>query len=402
MNTNNPQSGSSGKFFLNPRNQQPLVAVAHPSVPFFRMLFPIVFLIAALAFALCAHAGNHSGSHSNNPPIDKLNSRLFDLGGMGGDVLDANVVVFNNAYSNAVNGDDALKMSNSSENFAIKRDGRLLVVEGRQAIVEFDTVYFELWNLQQQQYTFDFDARFANAPGLTAVLMDRFLGTTRQLKINDTTRINFTCDANPGSRARDRFRVIFRKPLNSLPVRFLSVEANRLDGKALVGWQVDGERGVKYYDVEISTDGRDFRTAGRVQAQPGITAAIRRYSWEQPNAQEITSYFRIKNIDESGSWSYSTVVKLEGIKSGRNASVYPNPVAGRNLNLMLRSFARGNYKIELVGSFGATLYMTLITHSGGSSAYKLHLPQHLPAGVYCVRLLNGTEVTVIPGVQILD
>jgi hypothetical protein len=402
MNTHNPQSGSSENVFLNSRNQQTTVAVLSPDAPFFRILLPGYLLIAAMLVTLCANAGSPSGHPSDNPPIDKLNSRLFDLGGMGGDVLDANVVVFNNAYSNAVNGDDALKMSNSSENFAIKRDGRLLVVEGRQAIVEFDTVYFEIWNLQMQQYTLEFDARFANIPGLTATLMDRYLGTTRQLKINDTTRINFTCDANAGSRARDRFRVIFRKPLNSLPVRFLSVDANRHDGKAIVGWQVDGERGVRYYEVESSTNGRSFRTAGRVQAEGGMSAAIRRYNWEQENAQEIATYFRIKNVDESGSWSYSPVVKLEGLKSGRHASVYPNPVAGKNLNLMLRSFARGSYTVELVGSFGATLYKTLITHSGGSSGYQLQLPQHFPAGVYCVRLLYGVETTVIPGVQILN
>lgn len=401
MNTNAPQSGSYGQITVGTQHVPalPLTAtIEHASL----RIFPVLLLLLCLLVFIAFSGRLHAQSPSNLPPIDKLNSRLFDLGGMGGDVLDANVVVFNNAYSNAVNGDDALKMSNSSENFAIKRDGRLLVVEGRQAIVEFDTVYFELWNLQLQQYTLEFDARFANMPGLTATLLDRYLNTSRSLKINDTTRINFTCDANAGSRARDRFRVIFRKPLNSLPVRFVSLSANRINNKSVIDWQVDGEYGVRYYEVEKSINGREFNTEGRVAAQTGPATATRRYTWEQNNSQDVTVYYRIRNVDISGATSYSPVVKLEGIKKDREAAVFPNPVTGNVMNIRMNRFERGAYTVEVIGCFGSLMYKTVINHFGGNTGYGIQLPQSLPAGVYSIRLIGSNQTTVLPGIQVLN
>ncbi len=401
MNTNTPQSASYGQTAVGTQQVSalPLAAtIEHASLRIFPLLFLLLCLIVFIAFSGRLHAQ----SPSNLPPIDKLNSRLFDLGGQGGDVLDANVVVFNNAYSNAVNGDDALKMSNSSENFAIKRDGRLLVVEGRQAIVEFDTVYFELWNLQLQQYTFEFDARFANMPGLTATLLDRYLNTSRSLKINDTTRINFTCDANAGSRARDRFRVIFRKPLNSLPVRFVSLSANRINSKTVVDWQVDGEYGVRYYEVEKSLNGREFNIEGRVAAQAGPATAVRRYVWEQNNSQDVTAYYRVRNVDISGATSYSPIVKLEGMKKDREAVVFPNPVTGKAMNIRLNRFERGAYTVEVISSYGTVMCKTTVNHFGGNTGYGIQLPQSLPAGVYSIRLTGNNEITILPGIQVLN
>jgi hypothetical protein len=365
-------------------------------------IFPLLLVVLTLLVSRVFAGTIPFQSPLNNPPLDKLTSRLYLPGGAMADVLDGNVVVFNNAYSNAVDGNDALKMNNSGENFAIKRDGRLLAVEGRQAIVNFDTVYFELWNLQQQDYTFEFDVRYANTVGLTAMLKDNYLNATRPLKINDTTRINFTCDANPGSRARDRFKVIFRKPFNSLPVRFLSLSANRISQKTVVEWQVDGEYGVRHYDVEKSTNGREFSTVGSVAAQHGPATSVRRYSWEQINAQDMTAYYRVRNVDLSGATSYSPVVKLEGMKKDREASAFPNPVTGKAMTILLNRFERGNYTVELISSYGAVAYKTAINHFGGNAGYGLQLPKTLPAGVYGIRLTWGNESTVLSGIQILN
>ncbi len=326
---------------------------------------------------------------------------MYDLGGSVAEVLDANVVVFNNAFSNAVNADDAIKLFNSSENFAIKRDGRLLVVEGRQAIVEYDTVYFELWNLLIKQYTFEFNARFANAPGLTAHLVDRYLGNSRPLRINDTTRIQFTCDANPGSRARDRFRVIFRKPSNSLPVRFLSVSANRENRQAVIGWQVDGERGVSHYEVESSFNGRDFNRAGRVEVHTGYSIAVRSYTWSQFTETDRVTYYRVRNLDFSGAYTYSPVVRLDGLKSTRGALIYPNPVRGNTMQLRLTNPVRENYQLEWISSQGSVIHFSAISHPGGQAEHVLRTPGSIPPGIYCLKLIGGGEVKVFSGVQFL-
>ena len=46
--------------------------------------------------------------------------------------MDGNMTNFHDIFSNAVGNDDALKLSNSGENFGLLRDGRRLAVEQRK------------------------------------------------------------------------------------------------------------------------------------------------------------------------------------------------------------------------------------------------------------------------------
>jgi hypothetical protein len=138
----------------------------------------------------------------------KIDSRLYNS---NNDMLDANTVVFDAAYSKAVDAADAPKLGNPGVNFAIETDSKLIAIEGTAPVQDKDAVQFRMWNLQPQTYKLEIAADKLAAEGLTAVVEDKYLHTATAIDLNSTTTLNFTVDGNTGSSDANRFRIVFKK-----------------------------------------------------------------------------------------------------------------------------------------------------------------------------------------------
>ncbi len=128
-----------------------------------------------------------------------------------GTLLDGNTVVFDAAFANAVNEDDAQKMGNPGANFGIETANKLLSVEGRQVAEEQDAVQFRMWNLSTGSYVLNLQAGRIAKAGVEAFLEDSYTGIQTPLELNGNTKVNFTVDASAASKAANRFRVVFGK-----------------------------------------------------------------------------------------------------------------------------------------------------------------------------------------------
>ncbi|MBL0358139.1 MAG: hypothetical protein IPP72_15285 [Chitinophagaceae bacterium] len=92
--------------------------------------------------------------------VSKIETRLYNSDGT--DMRDAASILFDNAYSNAVEEEDAPKIGNPGENFALENSSKILAVEGRKPLKHADVVQFRIWNLKQQQYTLELAAMRIN------------------------------------------------------------------------------------------------------------------------------------------------------------------------------------------------------------------------------------------------
>jgi hypothetical protein len=138
----------------------------------------------------------------------KIDTRLYNS---LNEMLDANAVVFDAAYDNAIGAEDAPKLGNPGANFAIENTSKLLAIEGTKPLADKDAIQFRMWNLQQQAYKLEFDASNINAAGFTASLEDSYLNTSTPVNLSGNTVVHFTVDGNAGSSAANRFRIIFSK-----------------------------------------------------------------------------------------------------------------------------------------------------------------------------------------------
>ena len=317
--------------------------------------------------------------------IVKLTSQLYSAGSAGSDAVDGNIVVFDGSYTNGVDGNDAMKVSNFAENFAVARTGSSLSVEARQPVMSADTIFFKMWNMKPKSYELRFEANNMDA-GVTAYLEDKYLNTRTSVDLNTASVVPFVVNSTAASYAADRFRLVF-KPSGALPVTFTNITATEANKKVAVDWKVASEQGVKQYEVQHSTDGRSFETIGTA-APRGNSNNIVSYTYLDENPATGSNYYRVKSVDYSGRAFYTSIVQVTIGKGGAGFSITPNPVTNHVMNVRLNNQQSGEYNLRLINSAGQVLYSSSLRHDGGSSNSTLILPKDIAPGVYTAQLIS--------------
>ncbi len=328
--------------------------------------------------------------------FEKLKANLYTVASDNtATMADANVSVFNDAFSNSVDGDDAVKLTNAGENFSIYRENKNLVIEGRQAIADYDTTYFNMWNMQQgKQYRMELITEQMDIPGLTGYLVDNYLGTSTALNMTGTMNYDFTITtANAASSAIDRFKVVYRQvQAGPLPVSFISIGANKVGAAVKVEWKVSAERGIKRYEVERSADGSKFATAGSVTAT-GNSSTDLSYAWMDVTPLTGTNFYRIKSVGVAGEVKYTNIVKVSIGDVKPSFTIAPNPVEGSTVNLQFKNQAAGRYSVRLLSNAGQIVFTTIAEHAGGNSTQIISLPVTIARGSYQIEIIAPDKTT---------
>ena len=325
-------------------------------------------------------AGSRDVQGPSGGPGEQIQTSLYGLPSTTNYLADGVLNVYDNNFSNAVDQYDAGKLTNFSENLGTLRSGQLLSVENRQLITVTDTIFFNIASLKQQEYRFEFNAANLNHPGLTAVLEDNYQGTTSPINLNDITNINFTVDANAGSSASNRFRIIFQ-PSGPLPLTFTDIRATQAGGNIAVDWKVSNALNIEKYEVEKALDGVSFSRVG-VQFATGTNGSDASYTWLDINPADGDNFYRVRSIGLGGEIKYSGIVKLTLKNSGHAITVYPNPVKGSGFELQVSNLPKGTYALSLINKLGQIVYAENLLHNGGSITQYIDLKHEIPAGVY--------------------
>jgi hypothetical protein len=163
-----------------------------------------------------------------------------------------------------------------------------------------------------------------------------------------------------------------------LPVRLLYVNAIAQGNANLISWATAGETGFRGFEVQRSTNGRDFAPLGEVKAQGGSGTASRTYSYRDAGAQG-TVYYRLRLNDVDGSYSYSKTVRVTTLQQGGPVvSLLPGP------RLLLQGLANAESKVSISDNNGRILGSYRLS---SAPVQTLDLPT-LAKGVYLV-LIDG-------------
>lgn len=171
-----------------------------------------------------------------------------------------------------------------------------------------------------------------------------------------------------------------------LPVTFMGFVADRnANNDVLLKWDVAEEVNVKEYQVERSSNGGTFTTAGTVSAQNKPV-----YSFKEISKDNGTVFYRVKSVDFDGRSKYSSIVKLKGeeVAASNSLRIYPMP-------------ARSEVTLEHK-KLTADAQVTISTMDGriikslkpvvGATHTPVVLNGMLP-GLYLVRLQDGNGPT---------
>ena len=117
-------------------------------------------------------------------------------------------------------------------------------------------------------------------------------------------------------------RIIIYGENSVLPFELLDLNVQKQKDKVILNWQTASEKNSAYFDIEHSTEGKDFSKLEDIKAQ-GSSNSIHDYSFIHDSPSKGTNYYRLKLVDLDRQFSYSKVILVD---LGRNEySFYPNP-----------------------------------------------------------------------------
>ena len=314
--------------------------------------------------------------------VRQIRNNLYMVNGNERVLIDGTLNQFNRDYSNNLDGMDVLKISNTGEDLGVLSGGKILSIERSGIIGLRDTIHYNLGRLSIRQYQFELAPENIARPGLNAFLVDKYLGTSTAISLNDTTRINFNVVNVPGSYAADRFMIVFRDRIRQVIYSLLTAETK--EKEITVNWEASEIGPTGIFEVERSADGINFT---RIHNEPGNQTGS--YTWVDTRPFAGDNYYRIHNPDPADKNSYSNKVKITATGSeGTDAiSVYPNPVKDGILNLKLKAVIAGDYLLTLYNNSGQQVMIKNFNYKGTAESEKVKLPAAVSKGIYKLEII---------------
>ncbi len=180
--------------------------------------------------------------------------------------------------------------------------------------------------------------------------------------------------------------------MTPLPVKFSGISAAFNSGAIKVNWQTATEIDIDNYLIERSANGVEFQIVGNVPAKENSTSLVN-YAWIDNSPLNGINYYRIIAVEKNGKKSYTSVVKVNGSKSGVEINVAPNPVRNGDLNMQLSSVRKGTYAVKVYNNVGQVVFTTQFSTEGGSLTRSFKLPVTARSGIYSLQL-TGNDINV--------
>ncbi len=328
-----------------------------------------------------------------NHPAATFSSSLYAQYNDSSVLVDGNILVFDSLYLNDYDAMDALKMTNSNENFSIKSNGRFLVVEAKSFPMADDSVFFSMSHLKKQHYQLRLIATGISDINLMPFLYDNYTQTFHLLNLQDTNYYNFFVNDDAASSDEARFYVIF-KTATVLPFEFIDVNVINNNNKNKLIWNVSDQQTITNYQVERSFDGVNFTKIGElINNLQSSGSAVYRFEDECLEPGKI--FYRIKALRTPIDFFYSKIVSIITAKN-RNMLVFPNPVINNTLNLLLTSPINvGQCEYKIVNVSGQVINNGRVNIALPQQKLSLHLDPSIASGKYSIMFYVSSQSSPI-------
>lgn len=194
--------------------------------------------------------------------------------------------------------------------------------------------------------------------------------------------------------ALDDFRLEAVKSLSVLPVEWGAFTAKAVGKEVRLDWTTEQEYSNKGFYIERSGDGRDFHELAFV-ASSGDHNQLQSYFHFDTYPLPGTSYYRLRQEDLDGSFTYSEVREVNLLDLSVDWQVYPNPVgADGQLKVSWLQVEDFSSTLELLSATGQRVRQFQLSASPGWTSTTINLTG-LPVGVYFLRHQDGSVKRVV-------
>ena len=177
----------------------------------------------------------------------------------------------------------------------------------------------------------------------------------------------------------------------TLPIELLFFEAHRLDkNNVQLSWATESELNNQGFIIERMLDTEtEFSAIGEADGA-GNSKSRLNYRLNDINPHQRISYYRLKQIDFDGSYSYSKIHAIDGSKSTENSTIQVYPVPARDhLMIDFSNWENDNSDavLKIVDIHGRVLVMKEITMQQ-NHLIRIDEVVDFPSGTYFVTIGN--------------
>lgn len=168
-----------------------------------------------------------------------------------------------------------------------------------------------------------------------------------------------------------------------LPVNISSFNVSPNKNSVLITWTTASEQNNSHFDIERSTDGKNYTKIATVQGN-GTTSLSHTYQVFDNKPLNGINYYHIKQVDADGKYQISDVRSLKMALQNYVLNVFPNPTPG-DIRFALNNYNGTSVTAILNNASGKTVHEEVI-QLNGSGSYKLNVQSKLAQGIYFLQL----------------
>ncbi len=173
---------------------------------------------------------------------------------------------------------------------------------------------------------------------------------------------------------------------NPLPVELISFEGVVDKEIVTLKWSTASEINNSHFEVERSLDGNRFELIN-IQEGTGNSNNIQNYSFIDNNTISGELYYRLKQVDYDGTFTYSETISVTITSDDIIAALFPNPVMD-NFTVRFSENIRPNSQLEILSTSG----ILIKSYDIDISSKELDV-SFLESGVYILRIKNSDFYT---------
>ncbi len=176
-----------------------------------------------------------------------------------------------------------------------------------------------------------------------------------------------------------------------LPITLVYFRAAYVEGQVNLNWATASEEDNDYFTIEKSKDGVSFTEVTRIKGA-GNSSGLLTYQSVDIAPYEGTSYYRLKQTDLDGKYSYSRIVPVNaGGSSSRTATIFPNPVAKDGfVQVAVNSEQTGDTYVTVYDQIGKQCFYAKYTGDAIPSIAVKQFSTH--SGLYIIQARKGTTL----------
>ncbi|WP_242926815.1 T9SS type A sorting domain-containing protein [Pontibacter vulgaris] len=183
------------------------------------------------------------------------------------------------------------------------------------------------------------------------------------------------------------------QPIVPLPVELVSFKGKVTESGIELNWSTASEKDNDRFEIEKSSNGKNFNTIGQVNGAGNSTTA-KRYNFTDTKADAGTNYYRLKQIDTNGTSEYSKIIAVDNkatLAEDGNLMLYPNPATGNIVTVALGNANTTGTILRIMDRNGREVHRETIV-AGTRQTDLLLQSLHIKKGMYMISIQQGDKI----------